>query len=227
MQELDGQVVFMTGTDTSLGGGLTAALAAAGATVGAITDLSTRDSVAAAFSSLTEALGSPSAVVHTAVDPVALDPRPIEEVDDERFDAIWEKGMAATIWCCQSARRAFQSGGGGGSIVLVTPTLSMSGAPGLAPWCALVEGQRLLAKSAARQWGRYGVNVNCLAPAPELVLAPGGYRSEGLSLAPAAMGGPGDPQGDLGPVLVALVGAGMRFVTGATICADGGVWMSP
>ena len=48
-----------------------------------------------------------------------------------------------------------------------------------------------------------------------------------VSLAPAAMGGPGDPRADLGPVLVALIGAGMRFVTGATICADGGVWMSP
>jgi NAD(P)-dependent dehydrogenase (short-subunit alcohol dehydrogenase family) len=227
MEELAGQVVFMTGSDTSLGAGLAEALTAAGATVGAIIDLSAAASVEAAFTSLTDALGSPSAVVHNAVDPVALDPRPIEEVDDERFHAIWEKGMSATIWCCQAALRAFRSGDGGGRIVLVTPTLSMSGASGLAPWCALVEGQRLLAKSAARQWGRYGVNVNCLAPAPELVLAPGSYNSEGISLAPAAMGGPGDPRADVGPVLVALIGAGMRFVTGATICADGGVWMSP
>lgn len=227
MEELVGRVVFMTGGDAPLGTGLANALTAAGAAVGFVTDLASAASVEAAFSSLTSDLGSPSAVVHAAVDPVAIEPRSIEEVDDERFDGIWEKGMAATIWYCQSALRAFRAGGGGGSIVLVTPTVSMSGAAGLAPWCALVEGQRLLAKSAARQWGRYGVNVNCLAPAAELVLAPGTHRSEGLSLAPAALGGPGDARADLGPVLVAMIGAGMRFVTGATICADGGVWMSP
>jgi NAD(P)-dependent dehydrogenase (short-subunit alcohol dehydrogenase family) len=114
---------------------------------------------------------------------------------------------------------------GGGRIVFVTPTLSMSGAPRLAPYAAAVEGQRLLAKSAARQWGPDGITVNCLAPAPEHVAA--GVRSTDVSLAPAALGGPGDPADDLGPVVAFLTGADGHFVTGVTICADGGVWMAP
>ena len=93
------------------------------------------------------------------------------------------------------------------------------------PYTAAVEGQRLLAKSAARQWGTHDIRVNCLAPAPEHV--PIGVDSMTLSLAPPALGGPGDPERDLGPVAVFLAGDDGHFLTGATVCADGGVWMAP
>ena len=115
--------------------------------------------------------------------------------------------------------------GGGGRIVFVTPTVSMSGAPGLAPYAAALEGQRLLAKSAARQWGPDGITVNCLAPAPEHV--PIGVASSDVSLAPPALGGPGDAETDLGPAVVFLASDDAHFVTGVTLCADGGVWMAP
>ena len=101
----------------------------------------------------------------------------------------------------------------------------MSGAEQLVPYTAAVEGRRLLAKSAARQWGPDGITVNCLAVAPELV--PIGVDSMAVSLAVPALGGPGDPESDLGPVAIHLLSDAGHFVTGVTLCADGGVWMAP
>src|SRR5260370_31879217 len=86
----------------------------------------------------------------------------------------------------------------GGRIVFVTPTVSMSGAAGLVPYTTAVEGQRLLAKSAARQWGPDGITVNCVAVAPEQV--PIGGASTATSLAAPALGRPGHPQPARGPI---------------------------
>ncbi len=41
----------------------------------------------------------------------------------------------------------------GGCLVLLVPTLSLVGAAGYGPWAAVTEGQRALAKAAARAWG--------------------------------------------------------------------------
>jgi 3-oxoacyl-[acyl-carrier protein] reductase len=194
---LAGQVVYLIGAGPELSGALTRA----GARV---------VPVAAAF----DAGERPNAVVYAALDPVALEARPLVDVDDVRFAAIWERGMRAAIACCQSAFRAFA--GAGGRIVFVVPTVSMSGAAGLAPLCALLEGQRILAKSAARQWGPAGITVNVLAPA----LA--GFDGDTISLAPPALG-----PIDVGEVLVGLLAPEMRDVTGTTVGADGGIWMAP
>jgi 3-oxoacyl-[acyl-carrier protein] reductase len=131
--------------------------------------------------------------------------------------------MRTTLFVLQAAHRQME--GRGGSIVLVTPTVSMSGAARLVPYTTAVEGQRLLAKSAARQWGPDGIRVNCVAPAPEH--APIGVDSMAVSLAPPALGGPGDVVADVAPVVAWLASDAAHFVTGATVCADGGVWMAP
>ena len=186
--------------------------------------LSDAAGVTAAFATVADELGAPvRVVVHARWTPSRFDPMPFEEVDDDRFDAVWEGTIRATLAVLQASFA--QMRGRGGQILLVTPTVAMSGVPGLAPYAAALEGQRLLAKSAARQWGPDGIRVNCLAPAPEQV--PIGVRSVDVSLAPAALGGPGDVEHDLGPVAVFLAGDDAHFVTGATVGVDGGVWMAP
>ena len=248
MPALAGRVAVVTGADQPLGRGLALAVGAAGASVGLVgatralagvtaeldarggratavgADLTDTAEVAAAFATVADELGEPvRVVVHAAIDPVAFEPAPFEAVDDARFDAVWEGTMRAALAVLQASYA--QMRGVGGHVLVVTPTVALSGAPGLAAYAAALEGQRLLAKSAARQWGPEGVRVNCLAPAPEQV--PIGVRGVDVSLAPAALGGPGDPERDLGPVAVFLAGDDAHFVTGATIGVDGGVWMAP
>ena len=87
-------------------------------------------------------------------------------------------------------------------------------------------GIRALTKTAAREWGRDGITVNCIAP--------GAASKRGLDFAQRdpeefarrnadkAIPRLGDPEGDVAPVAVFLASEDSRFVTGQTIFADGG-----
>lgn len=223
---LTGRVAVVTGAERPLAAGLAEALRAAGAAVGEMSsdELSARASAEAAFAAAAGSLGGPvDIVVHAAIPEVAFEAIAFEDVDDARWEAVWEATMRSALHSLQLGFE--QMRGCGGRFVFVTPTVSMSGAARLVPYTTAVEGIRLLAKSAARQWGPDGITVNCLAPAPEHV--PIGVASIDVSLAPPALGGPGDPATDLGPIVVFLAGDSSHALTGATLCADGGVWMAP
>jgi len=118
-----------------------------------------------------------------------------------------------------------QMQGRGGRIIVVIPTIAMSGAERLAPYVTAAEGQRLLVKAAARQWGADAIGVNCLAVAPEQL--PIDVATTAAALAAPAFGGPGNVEHDLGPIAVFLAGDAGHYLTGATLCADGGTWMAP
>lgn len=221
--DLSGRAALVTGVDGPVGAGLARALVDAGARVAVHgDDLGPVDMI---LTTARDELGTDvEIVVHAALPAGATRSLPFEQVTDDAWDRVWERGMRTTLALLQGAFPAMRDRGPG-RFVFVTPTISMSGAPGLVPLTAFVEGQRLLAKSAARQWGRYGITVNCVAPAPDLVVA--GTGAGAVSLAAPALGGPGDPCDDLGPVVTFLASDAGHFVTGVTVCADGGVWMAP
>jgi NAD(P)-dependent dehydrogenase (short-subunit alcohol dehydrogenase family) len=204
---LAGRVAVVTGRGAGLGdgsvmaGGLAAALARAGAIVH--DDFVGVDRL--------------DVVVDAFVPPVALERVPFIEVDEARWAASCEDLLEATLRCLQSAFPLLRERGG--RIVVVTTTVAMTGGSGLAPYAAAAEGRRALAKSAARQWGKHGITVNCLAPAPP--------DPDTVSIADRALDTPGDPELDLGPVVAFLAGDDARFVTGQTIVVDGGLWMAP
>jgi 3-oxoacyl-[acyl-carrier protein] reductase len=223
---LDGKVAVVTGAERPLAAGLAAALRSAGAGVAEVSsdELHARDPSQAAFAAAVASLGGPiDIVVHAAIPEIAFEQIAFEDVDDARWDAVWEASMGAAIHALQLGFE--QMRGRGGRFVFVTPTVSMSGAARLVPYTTAVEGIRLLTKSAARQWGPDGITVNCLAPAPEHV--PIGVVSTDVSLAPPALGGPGDAELDLGPIAVFLASDASHALTGATLSVDGGVWMAP
>jgi 3-oxoacyl-[acyl-carrier protein] reductase len=224
---LAGKRVVVTGTETELGRALLDGVltGAPGHAVGIASDaLETKEQVDSQLADAVDRMrGPPDVVVHTAMPEIAFARVDFADVDDARWDAVWEGTMRTTLFVLQASFRAMQ--GRGGSIVLVTPTVSMSGAEHLVPYTTAVEGQRLMAKSAARQWGPDGIRVNCVAPAPEQI--PIGVDSMSVSLAPPALGGPGDVVTDVAPVVVWLASDAAHFVTGVTVCADGGVWMAP
>ncbi len=222
---LAGRVVVVTGADQPLGQGLAAGIGAAGATVVTVpTDaLGSRADAEAAFAVVAAEHGVIAEVVHAAIDPVAFERVPMRDVDDARWDAVWEQTLRRTLFVLQAGHTQMQAAGG--AFVVVTSVVGMAGAAELAPFAAAMEGVRVLAKAAARQWGPAGIRVNCLAAAPEQV--PIGVGSSDLALSPPALGGPGDPEADLAPVAVWLLGDQAHFCTGSTLSIDGGVWMAP
>jgi len=225
-RSLEGRIAVVTGAERPLAAGLAQALSTAGAVVVEVSsdDVHSRTSAEAAFTAAAATLGGPvDIVVHAAIPEIAFETIDFDQVDDARWEAVWEATMGAAIQVLQLGFE--QMRGRGGRFVFVTPTVSMSGAARLVPYTTAIEGIRLLAKSAARQWGPDGITVNCLAPAPEHF--PIGVASIDVSLAPPALGGPGDAALDLGPVAVFLASDASHALTGATLCADGGVWMAP
>jgi NAD(P)-dependent dehydrogenase (short-subunit alcohol dehydrogenase family) len=106
--------------------------------------------------------------------------------------------------------------------------LSLVGAAGFGPWSAVTEGQRALAKAAARAWGGRTVTVNCVA-VPATLLAPGWDHDAPPDRPgqPAPALEPPDLRGDVASVVRTLLSPSWRSVTGATVGVDGGVWMAP
>ncbi|MCU1485609.1 MAG: 3-oxoacyl-[acyl-carrier-protein] reductase [Actinomycetia bacterium] len=219
---LGGRVVLVTGADRPLGAGLADGLRAAGATVGLVAgDLADREGALAAVADAVREVGRPHALVHAWFAEEGLEPMPLVDVDDDRWWSVWETTMRTSLWLCQAVHPHLA--GNDGRVVFLTPTLSMSGAEGLVALATAVEAQRLLAKATARQWGVDGITVNCVAPSPSVL----GLDVGEMALAAPALGRAGDPEDDLGPIVAFLCGAGSHFLTGATLCADGGLWMAP
>jgi NAD(P)-dependent dehydrogenase (short-subunit alcohol dehydrogenase family) len=229
------RVVAVLGGDTGPGAELAAGLADLGASVGALGagDLRHRDSATDALHRLTGEVGGLDAVVVASVGTEHTERGVFGALDPGEWRARVELPLRRTLVCFQAA---FAGLGGGGSMVLVVPTLSLTGAAGFVPWAAVTEGQRALAKAAARAWGPRTITVNCVAvPAALLqyddVTGDGPARRDGPGLdrpglPPAALAPP-DMRADVASVVHALLGPLWRSVTGATVAVDGGVWMAP
>ncbi len=142
------------------------------------------------------------------------------DLDEAAWDARGEGLLRAALHECQLAHAAMHARGG--RIVLITPTIALVGADGLAPFAMAVEGMRTLAKAAARQWGALGITANCVAPSLDVL----GIRHDADgSVAPAL--GRVPTLDDLVTMVASLLGDAGALITGTTITVDGGVVMAP
>jgi NAD(P)-dependent dehydrogenase (short-subunit alcohol dehydrogenase family) len=119
--------------------------------------------------------------------------------------------------------------GRGAAVALVGPSLSLIGCPQLVALTTLLEGQRGLMKSVARQWGAEGVGLNWIAVAPRALsplfdAAPLAAKPDAVSV---ALGRPLDLRAEIAPILGFLASPAGRAITGATLTLDGGEWMVP
>lgn len=158
------------------------------------------------------------ALVFAPWNPATAPARSLADLTDEEFDAAWQQTMDAAVAACIDARSRMADGG---SIVLTTPTIGQSGGARYAHWSAAAEGVRVLAKSAARQWGADRIAVNAIAFDPAFALA------DPSAVGAVSIASPALPA-DIDEVarFVVAIATGPRTATGQTITADGGVWMS-
>jgi 3-oxoacyl-[acyl-carrier protein] reductase len=204
------RVALVSGDDTRVGRAIADALRTA--------DLDVRTEVDDAPDGLDLA-------VYARVPRAALRARPLVGVDEQAWiDAAeqplrdfvaWMKSMYEPL----ALRR--------GTAVLVAPIASQEGAAGLVPYTTAVEGQRLLAKSVARQWAGRGITVITVAPRLDAVvdidaIGPTDATRTDPSLDPDAY----DPDA-VARVVVMLTDAAARVLTGATVPVDGGALLAP
>jgi NAD(P)-dependent dehydrogenase (short-subunit alcohol dehydrogenase family) len=185
-------------------------------------DVSDPDDVAAAFDSVTEALGPVDVVVNNAgVNPDAALGRP-EDVGDDAFDFVTDVNLAGAFTCARVAAADLHERGG--SLVNVASVGGLVGLPRQHPYVASKHGLVGLTKSMALDWAP-DVRVNCVAPGYVATdLTEGLTENETLAASireRTPLDRFADPEEIAGPV-VFLASDAASYVTGETLTADGG-----
>ena len=193
-------------------------------------NIADRAEVHASFDAMVAELGGLDALVHAAG---LHGSTPAELVTDADWDRLFDANGKGTVWTNQAAYRHLKAGGG--SIVNMGSVEGIRGFAGNAVYAASRGAVMAWTRSAALEWGKQHVRVNCVAPA----IATDIFRRQCEAMPPDMLaavqadlqrripidGTLGDPLRDLAPVLLFLVGEDSRFITGQTIAVDGGLMM--
>jgi 3-oxoacyl-[acyl-carrier protein] reductase len=245
---LDGRVVLVTGGGAGIGRALCLACADAGAHVvvsspgdngldttalvtarggSALfvrTDVTVAADVEAAVDGAVQSFGCLDAVVHNATSRLSSVAEPIDDIGDDAWSDHLAVSLRGAYHCARAAQPQLRARGG--SFLLMTSPAALEGSVALPAYGAVKGALRGLAKSLAVEWGPLGITVNCLSPLAQTPALDNAYR-ENPALEPrlrqvVPLGRVGDPERDIAPVVVFLLGAGARYITGQTIVVDGG-----
>jgi len=151
---------------------------------------------------------------------------PLAEVSESDFDLVLDTGPKGTLWLMQAVLPHMQARGRG-RIVTMGSAMGNTGAPGYGPYSAAKEGVRSLTRTAAREWGRDGITVNCVCPASAAHRMPpddGGTRAKAFAAMyeDHPLGRDGDPEADIAPAVAFLLSDASQYLTGQTLMVDGG-----
>ncbi|MFJ3776732.1 SDR family NAD(P)-dependent oxidoreductase [Streptomyces sp. NPDC090075] len=193
-------------------------------------DVRSRASVDAAFAAASSLLGGLDVLLNAAGNWRAGVP---ESLSGDEFDAVLDVNLRSTVFANQAAFEHMRHAGG--QIINLGSGEGVRGNP-LAPHYAVAKaGVHAWTRSVASAWGRHGITVNALAPAVRTAGADRLWEHLGtegaaqfkqsLRTAMPLRGELGDPEADLGPVMVFLASPGARFMTGQLIAVNGGIQM--
>ena len=190
---------------------------------GAWPNLVDAEEVAAEISKIREKYGRIDILINNAG---LSRPKSTVEVLPEDFDVTVQTKFQGYFFMSQAAARDMLRRGEGGTIVQIGSVQSTTVIPGQAVYASVNAGIVQMTRSLAREWGKAGIRVNCIAPGsihtpenearyadPAVGKAmcekiPLGYRGYVEQVADAAF---------------FLTGERSAYITGQTLSVDGGL----
>jgi 2-hydroxycyclohexanecarboxyl-CoA dehydrogenase len=169
------------------------------------------------------ALGTVDRVVST-VGWTAITPF-LDETPDY-WRRIIDVNLMSSIYLASAAGRVMRDTGG--SIVLTSSEAGVVGTSGETVYSAAKAGVIALAKSLAREWARYGIRVNVVAPGvtrTPLLESQGGDELLTSIVRGIPMRRAGDPS-EIATAIEFMSSDAAGYVTGQTLCVGGGLTMS-
>jgi NAD(P)-dependent dehydrogenase (short-subunit alcohol dehydrogenase family) len=151
----------------------------------------------------------------------------LEFVEESDFDLVLETGPKGTLFLMQAVLPAMRERGRG-RIVTFGSSMGNTGVPGYGPYSAAKEAVRSLTRTAAREWGQYGITVNCVCPASVAhrmsTAETGSERAKAFAemYENHPLGRDGDPEEDIAPTITFLLSDASQYLTGQTLMVDGG-----
>ncbi len=244
--DLHGKVALVTGASSGLGARFAECLAENGAAVALVArrtdrlnsivarieksggkamaaeaDVRDRAAMRAAFDAAEKAFGTVTILVNNAG--VVSSGRAVELAEEE-WRRILSTNLDAVFFCAQEAARRMLAAGSGGAIVNIASVLGFGVDKGVIAYATAKAGVIQLTKALALELAFRGIRVNAIAPGWIVTELNRDYlQSErGSALKREIPIGRFGEERDLdGPLLLLVSDAG-RFMTGATIVADGG-----
>lgn len=150
---------------------------------------------------------------------------PIEDISEANWDHTLNVNLKGPFLLAQRVGKQMIAGGGG-SIINIASTAGLQAAVKMGAYSVSKAALIMLTKVLAREWGRFGVRVNCICPGlvqTELSEALwNDARRRDTILAMKALRRMGQPS-ELAGAALYLASEASSFTTGAVLQVDGGM----
>lgn len=243
MNQLDNQVVIVTGGAAGIGAALTTVLAQRGASIVAV-DINEQAGAAIAQSNPEQIVFLKGDVSSEAVAKQAVElaisrfgkltglvnnahasrQKPLMELTEADWALSFDTGFNATLYFMKAAYSELAKFGG--SIVNFGSGAALNGLEQQASYAAAKEAIRGLSRVAANEWAKDNIRVNVVSP-KALTAGVAQWKAEhpeqyAASASQVPLQRFGDPEKDIAPVVAFLLSDESCYMTGQTLMADGG-----
>lgn len=150
------------------------------------------------------------------------------EYTPAEYQHIMQTNLHGIVELTQQVGARMIQRGAGGKIVMIGSLMSLVGLPYISVYAMTKGALGQLSKALAAEWGRYNIQVNCIAPGFIVTdLNREMWESaESANMREWLKGAQANPRlgapGDVAPLAVFLAGRGADYITGQIIAVDGG-----